>query len=562
MAIGLFGALRNPILEREFVSICRTKRWFVLRSVFVGALVAASWLVLALTPEHESTAMLGKFYFGIVGFVMLMAVSLATPGLTIDAIVAERNQETLDVLLTTPLRALRILAGKLLSRIFLVVVVAAAAFPIVAVATLLGGVRGDQLLALAQLVLGAVLFLGGTTLVFSTFSRRLATAAVLSYVVPIAFVVLYPVAFFLFAGSAGRPGTEAFYYFACTHPAIAFGFLMEPIGRLHGPGIEPWTGWLITGAATAAVGLLVSARRLARERAGDVGGARRVKADRPETRRQTRRRRAMLRMVSPMAWKEARPGGSRSPVLARIVLVLMLGGGILSLVLAGYENDELDEAYTHVLIATAQSFLLLVLVTVNAAASVAVERQQRTLDLVHVTLVESREIVHSKILGAARSGALLAILPLLHLVLGIMVSELNPASLLVFAGMLALLVMLFATMGVSTSIRAPRPGKAVTRATSRLGLLVLGLPLLSVIFIAIDPGDAEDVAGFVVAGNPPTLLGLPTMWTTDPEVDDDATGFFLGCIFWPAVYGVWTAYRYRTLPALYDRLRREREDGA
>lgn len=272
MALPIPGFLRNPIFEREFVALCRTRRWFVVRALLVGLLTIVLWFFLLFVQDELQMDIIGQSLFAACVFVQVTFVYLVTPALVADLIVSERRKNTLDILLVSPLSATGIILGKLFSRLTLLFVIVAASFPVISVTLLYGGVRAEQVFGLFLVTIGTILFTAGPALLFSSLSRRLGTAAVLAYIVPLAFIIASPIVAFAINDSWESSGhflMRTNVFFAATAVAVDRWFMQMQAVRP-----SPAVGMFLTGAATCLLCTLVAIYRLRREsRTRGFGGA-------------------------------------------------------------------------------------------------------------------------------------------------------------------------------------------------------------------------------------------------------------------------------------------------
>jgi len=508
---NLTAPFRNPIFEREFIALCRTRRWFVLRTLLVLFLTLATWVVLSTKFYNvERLDETGKILFAVATVVQIGFVFFLASGLCSDLIVSERRKETLDIILTTPLRPISIVLGKFLSRVGLIVVIVAASFPLVSVSLLYGGVSGRQILGLLEVTLGTILMTAGPALLISVYARRVGTAAVLSQMFPVAWCLTSPVLIWLIT----RDGNLTAEILTVTHPLMAAIELGEALPFLkRTTGIYPSTGFFLFGAAIAAVSVALSVLRLRRERRGDtvrggsapaaveprpsdaeavrarirerLQGIRETSAPRRKPRAapvgERRSRRSRIRVGSlrnPMLWKEINLiNASTSRALFWIVFLLLAGAEALVLIAAD-SQDLADEWGIHLTLGCCMAFVLLLLTVVNAATSIVSEREQGTLELIHVTPITIRQILNGKAAGVVRSVALLALIPVLHMAGAAVFTELTLGAFFAFVVTFALLVLYFTTAGLRHSILADRPARAIFRALVHFAALMIGYPVL------------------------------------------------------------------------------------
>ena len=103
----------NPILERELLSLFRTRRAF---AVQVGVAVVCTLLIALRWPDGAQVDLAGirsREVFILFGYALLASVVLLVPSFPAVSIVRERQQRTLVLLLNSPLTASKIYFGKL-----------------------------------------------------------------------------------------------------------------------------------------------------------------------------------------------------------------------------------------------------------------------------------------------------------------------------------------------------------------------------------------------------------------------------------------------------------------
>ncbi|HQH70811.1 MAG TPA: hypothetical protein PK360_01900 [bacterium] len=149
--IRFFEALRdgadwfaaNPIILREFIRQARGFRFWILMAVVltggsaVLCLVWGSYSRVFLTLEPFPIGRI--LYFAIISMEFLIIV-IFLPGIVAHGLISERNQNTFPLLLTTPLSPGRILGGKLISTLGVMVLLIVATFPLISICLARGGV--------------------------------------------------------------------------------------------------------------------------------------------------------------------------------------------------------------------------------------------------------------------------------------------------------------------------------------------------------------------------------------------------------------------------------------
>jgi ABC-type transport system involved in multi-copper enzyme maturation permease subunit len=129
------------------------------------------------------SADIGHAIFSGLLLVLTLLVLVLAPAFTTGAISMEREKQTIDLLVTTPLSTLGMVTGKLLSALTYVFLLILASVPLMAVVFVFGGV-GPEDLARAYVILFATAFgMGAIGLFISALTRRTQTATVVTLIV-------------------------------------------------------------------------------------------------------------------------------------------------------------------------------------------------------------------------------------------------------------------------------------------------------------------------------------------------------------------------------------------
>lgn len=179
----------NPIIVKELRSRMRGVRAFATLTGVLLVLGIVSYVLFQLvmvTSTYSSTPlspMIGQTLFAGLAFLELIIVCGITPAVTAGAISGERERETYEMLLATPLKPASILWGKLISALGYVFLLVFAAVPMASLVFIFGGVAPrDMIKALAILLMLSVMF-GVIGLFFSALFGRTGRATVVTYLV-------------------------------------------------------------------------------------------------------------------------------------------------------------------------------------------------------------------------------------------------------------------------------------------------------------------------------------------------------------------------------------------
>lgn len=177
----------NPIVVRELRGGLRSGRRIALMTFFLTIVAVAFLSVYAATTAalsatgSSSGAGIGAVFFPLTIGVELLFLCLLTPAQTAGALVGERERQTYDVLLSTPLTPWQVTTGKLAANIGFTALLLVAALPIQSLAFLMGGVGPEELLLAALLLLATLLCFGSLGLWASTLFRGSRAAVAFAY---------------------------------------------------------------------------------------------------------------------------------------------------------------------------------------------------------------------------------------------------------------------------------------------------------------------------------------------------------------------------------------------
>src|SRR6266545_3493267 len=189
----------NPILLRVVETGGKRTRDLFVRCGYLGLLILVVLVALigsggtlgggSLTALAQESARM----FQRMSYLQLGLVALLAPVFTAGAITQEKDSQTYDILLATPLTNGQIVLGSLLSRIFFVVALLVSGIPIFSITQIFGGVAISSIVT-SFLIAAATAFVTGALAmaiaVFKVGTRR----TIFSFYL---FIVLYLVSFFL-----------------------------------------------------------------------------------------------------------------------------------------------------------------------------------------------------------------------------------------------------------------------------------------------------------------------------------------------------------------------------
>lgn len=417
---GFFG---GAILGRELRASGRRRSTYVVRggyaALFAVVTMAAVGTMLPNFDEMTSAGrVLSMAYFGeslvmFVAWFQFVVVAMVAPAMTSSAICEEKQMGTLSALMTTPLRARQIVVGKLVARVYQVLVLVLISAPMLLAARVFGGVRAEVVLAFTCVTLATALMGGAMGLLFSMWHSRPAPAAIFALMTLGLFFIAPSILYFAMMqtnlfGLGGWLGITV----ADVNLLAPMGYaLSPPIALLalsnEGPQTLGYTWsvgtaldriWVMSAimqvvlaAGLVAIGSGVLRRILAREAAG--------RTERPEPKTaegKGRRRRRLNRLAwRPIYWREvSRPWIENRFQLGILIFVIVTVFGY------AYWRADLDDAPIHMIIGMGGLATLVLLASVQTTGAISGERDAQTWDVLMTTPVSAWRVVLDKYLAS------------------------------------------------------------------------------------------------------------------------------------------------------------------
>ncbi len=203
--------MANPIFDLEVRRRFRHRRTYVILVTYLGVVALGAWLAYA--AMHEISQQSGSTFLP-VGKVMLATIfslqvawlCLFVPGLVAGSIAGERERQTFDLLLTTPLGPGRIVRGKFAAGLGLVGLFLLAALPLLSLSFLMGAVAAEEVLVATAILAALAAALCGVGLLASTLVGSSILATIIAQALVFLGLVVAPVVFgalFLLVGFTG-----------------------------------------------------------------------------------------------------------------------------------------------------------------------------------------------------------------------------------------------------------------------------------------------------------------------------------------------------------------------
>jgi ABC-type transport system involved in multi-copper enzyme maturation permease subunit len=203
-AVREFGASVVTIMVKELRSRMRGRRAFIVLTVYLAILALITYgIYVVMEPnarnlagafggfggQANASALIGQSIFSLLSIFQLILICFIAPAFTSGQISLEREKQTLDLLISTPMRPGAIVIGKLAAALAFVVLMIVAAVPITAIVLMYGGASVDDIVRQQLVLLATALVLGAIGLFFSSLLKRTQAATVLTYITVLGLVL-------------------------------------------------------------------------------------------------------------------------------------------------------------------------------------------------------------------------------------------------------------------------------------------------------------------------------------------------------------------------------------
>ena len=210
----------GTIMVKELRSRMRGRRAFIVLTVYLAILALIAYGVyVVIVPSARAqggfgapvnaSAMVGQAIFILLSFFQLLLVCFIAPAFTAGAVSLEREKQTLDLLVSTPMRPGAIIVGKLLAALAFVFLMILAAVPLSALVLLYGGAETEDIIRQQLVLLATAVGLGTIGLFFSALIKRTQAATVLTYITMLVLTVGTVLLFIFWSALIVRGNEEA-----------------------------------------------------------------------------------------------------------------------------------------------------------------------------------------------------------------------------------------------------------------------------------------------------------------------------------------------------------------
>lgn len=527
------------------------------------------------------------FYY--ISMLQLAMICLLAPVFTASAISQEKDAETFNVLLTTPLTNAQIVLGSLLSRLFFVIVLLISGLPIFCITMLYGGVTSDQIF-MSFGIAACTALLTGSLAIFISVVRIGTRTTVFSFYAAIGL--------YLLAGILGlwprthvpesipQGGTVGMTWLAPFHPIWAQLVALKQVRPPDPPMVaryawpinrmlsSPQTGYMVMTVLASVVIVAFSTIFVRRGiKQGELSwwtkwlrGQRIESAETGELDVKKRRTRRVWR--NPVAWREAVTKGSPASsslacygfmamgAVAGLMLLIEYWGGGLPIKMARQWLSGL----------VIVEFIIVLLMGVNTAAmAITRERESGTMELLLTSPLTSEYIILGKLRGLISFTLPLLAVPVATVLTAalrdLFVGSKIPLVYFDCALLLPILLVVYSAfacmLGLYMSLRCTRSVQAVLTSVGILlgtafGLGICGFAFLEnagVISALVSP---VTIVPSIVALINPAGIEKSSMFSGGPAIASTRWMLAVGVVIAAGLYSAIVAGIYKTMKRDFD----------
>ena len=523
----------NPILVRVVYGASRRQRHLWLRFGYLAALAGVVlWLQIPSGEESASLTELAKSAsqtFRYAATAQLLLMCFLAPVFTASAITQERDAQTFNILISTPLTSGQIVLGTLMSRLYFVVVLLLAGLPIFYMTMIYGGVTSPQIVQSFALSASTAILTGALAIFIAMIgvgTRR----TIFSFYLMIA---LYLLALYLMgrwdrtwlAASAPNLDGVRMSWFTPLHPFLSLEVALNRVNAPeyaalpeYGPMARyalafPATVYVVWTLALSLVLVIISmvfVRRGIKTGEPTVFSNFFARFRRTPSSEQTRPARNVWH--NPVAWREActRAAGGRF-----FRWGIVIGGFAASIIVFVYylrgrlKASEVPEWLAGI---TMIQFALAIIIAANTAAtSITKEKESKTMELMMTTPLTSSYILWGKLRGLVSFVLPLLIGPVVALLLFAIVDLIRGVSRgpisIETAAEIGLLLVIYTAIACVIGLRFSLTSRTnMTAVMTSIGAILLAGGLVTLIGFALVNASGGEFAAFLSPFTPFTAV--------------------------------------------------------
>lgn len=530
--------------------------------------------------------------FNSIAILQLAMICLMAPVFTASAISQEKDAETFNVLLTTPLTNAQIVLGSLLSRLFFVIMLLLSGLPIFCITMLYGGVTAQQVF-LSFGIAAATAVITGALAIFISVVRVGTRGTIFSFYIGNAIFLITGFALGSWRGTyvaeSINPITgEGMSWITLIHPflalEVALGWIIAPdsaavahyawpLNRmLPAPHLAYMVLMLMLSIGMVAFATIFVRRGI---KQGEVTLLSKIGALLSLKPRDGERRRRPRRVwANPVAWREAvtRANAASSSLVrySYIGLGCAAGVGYCWALITGQFTGVGDARAWLMSIVLLEFGTVLLMAANTAATAITREREAGTMELLLTTPLTSKYIVWGKLRGLVSFALPLMVVPGLTVLAVGVLETVRPAfsggkpvvsmmSAVVAVPLLGIYAAFTCLLGLHMSLKSKRSVQAVLLSVAIL--VVMGLGLMACAFGGASSAPQLGallapltfITAIVFVLDPDAILGAVNN-TSRAEIDFLMT---VGTAVALGLYGAIVAGTYRSMITNFDMIVRK-----
>lgn len=492
----------GPIFMKELIISSRRRRIYLLRFAYI--LVLASFIFSLFTDISDQNskifivsqmAQIGIHVTTTIVWFQFIAVQFLAMIMLSTAISDEIYNKTLGVLMTTPITNFQIVFGKLMSKLLQLLLIISLSFPVLAIVRVFGGVPWDYVFASICITLTSSIFAGSLSLFYSINNRSSQLA--LSKTISTCFLI-YTVPFiaYLILNNFGKN------YISVFIPKLGL-FLLNPFIQMQAisstmrtPLIPVGTGsWIlhcIIMMVLSLIVLLISGFRVRKVGLLQITGLAGLLLTRKERKIADKKKQLVyssdlimgkIREINwpPVIWRELANPLIKSNLFTFIFSIMMAASFIITAYSLCIYYEVLDEEITQVVFVLVYFFIAMLRTSTFASTSITIEKEARTLPILLITSLSSKEIVFGKIIGSCLRAWPYWSLLAAHLIVFILLGMIKAAVLIPMTVLVISSALYISSIGVMFSSICKRSSTAST--WNMIIFMLLVIPVCCIPFL-------------------------------------------------------------------------------
>ncbi|MHC5053615.1 MAG: ABC transporter permease [Planctomycetota bacterium] len=393
-----------PLLAKELTELAARRRTYIVRALYAAALFICFALYINSKIDYSSGVTrnlgAGRQMFEFLVIIQLIGVYALLPAMMAGVLAAEKERDSLTLLLVTDLGPWEIIIQKLLGRLVPMFTFLLLALPLMTVAYGLGGMSADYVAAGVWILLVACFQVAAFSLMWSAICRTTAQAFVASYVMGATFYFALPVLGLLMGAHVDDDVAFAFFplfvfiegsrrgfgeVFLRSIPSVFSAGLFLVLSRVFlvrrafakpkdmALGVFRWIDRVMAGANRITGGVLI-----VKDRSG-------------------------LPRDEPVAWREVNKKAlGKLNYLVRVLVAVEVPVVILILSIAAGKVGRSSVSEPFAIAVFLLWGIAALTIAVKSASSIVAERAQQTMSVLLATPLTGHEIIKQKVKGLKR----------------------------------------------------------------------------------------------------------------------------------------------------------------